>query len=392
MTFNYELAQEVIDRIDRDTAPFFAGRKSEIDRFEATLKVCHLNEQAAFLIYQGAPGCGKTSLLRHLRESYANNEEVLFIPLEKSYLQDELLLEDWIAQSINAKGRSGHRLLAAAAESAGELFRLKHASKLILQEMRRKVSQNIKIVLYLDEAQTLAEEHQPGLLKLHAGGIVFDTVCLLAGLGHTSATIGNLSGISRLARNATVTMGSMSRDDCAAATLMLLTELAVTGNPIELDKAAYRAADISVGWPQHLKGTHDALCAELIRTSGVLREVSFDRVKMESDQHRVQYYKGRLDNAILSVEPVLTQTILVEVEKNPPSNLGQLDKLCGTVMEKEKVADTPRLAKVSPDDFSNALVKKGAVSMDHDGVFRVPIPSMVQWAAEQIENSRARGL
>ena len=47
---------------DRGIAPYFAGRKREIESFMDALAAAARKDQAVFRIFQGAPDCGKTSL------------------------------------------------------------------------------------------------------------------------------------------------------------------------------------------------------------------------------------------------------------------------------------------------------------------------------------------
>ena len=78
MPFDRELATEILNSRDRDTALFFAGRKAEIRAFERAVAEASQYKQATFRIYQGAPGCGKTSLAHHLADTCV--DKVLFVP------------------------------------------------------------------------------------------------------------------------------------------------------------------------------------------------------------------------------------------------------------------------------------------------------------------------
>ena len=71
MRFDAPRAHQLLRQRDRDDAPFFAGRRAEIQRFDDALAEVggrrEHDNAATFLVYQGAPGCGKTSLMHHLR-------------------------------------------------------------------------------------------------------------------------------------------------------------------------------------------------------------------------------------------------------------------------------------------------------------------------------------
>lgn len=108
MAFDRELARDLSDRKDRDTAPFFAGRRDEIQRFDSAINemVKHdpRDRRAVFRIYQGAPGCGKTSLITHLQKT--RSDDLLFVEIDESYLVSREALRDRVREVAAAEGRS----------------------------------------------------------------------------------------------------------------------------------------------------------------------------------------------------------------------------------------------------------------------------------------------
>ena len=86
MTFNAELAHQIAYKDSpRDKARYFEGREHEITQFLYGLAASEDRDQAIFRIYQGAPGCGKTSLANHLAET---TEDAVFIKLQDRHLTD----------------------------------------------------------------------------------------------------------------------------------------------------------------------------------------------------------------------------------------------------------------------------------------------------------------
>lgn len=79
LAFNSDQARKFIELGDRDIAPFFAGRAAEIWHFESSFTTLDWENTrtAAFRIYQGAPGCGKTSLVEHHRQRYSDETPIL---------------------------------------------------------------------------------------------------------------------------------------------------------------------------------------------------------------------------------------------------------------------------------------------------------------------------
>lgn len=377
MAFDNELAQKVLDLGDRDTALFFAGRGEEIRRFESALRASALKEEAVFRIYQGAPGCGKTSLLAHLREQPPDG--VLFVRIEERHLAGSDALKARIEKVAVDEGPFYARIGSEAARAIGEGLRLKGTGERLDAFIGAMTAKRVKtVVVHMDEAQLIGPPEQPGLLALHRDGLGIPTVCLLAGLSHTARNLGEIGGISRLASDAIVNMGAMAHDECVESTGMMLEELNVDGTDAEKSRMTEMVAGLSRGWPHHLCGAQRALCKDLIRTNGVLKDANTRRVKSESEQNRHSYYSGRFDHPVLSEHPPLTAAIIKKVNERRPASLLALKRLCQETLE-----ETTGLA--APGEYADALIEKGAVSITMDGGCEIPIPSLADWAASHAD-------
>ena len=77
----------------------------------------------------------------------------------------------------------------------------------------------------------------------------------------------------------------------------------------------------------------------------------------------------------MSKHPPVTKSIIVKAYQRKPASVGELGRLCSEEMD---TSGWPELA--DPDEFANALIEKGAVSIGVDGRCEVPIPSMAMWA------------
>jgi len=102
MRFNTELARK-LKFDDRDVAPFFAGRQAEIKSFENALESAEEKSQAVFRIYQGAPGCGKTSLAFHLPKITA--ETTIFTRFSETDNFDKASLAVAIHDAVAAENK-----------------------------------------------------------------------------------------------------------------------------------------------------------------------------------------------------------------------------------------------------------------------------------------------
>ena len=375
MAFDHDLAQSLLRKRDRDTAPFFAGRVAEIRRFEDAL--IELEERpandpaATFLIYQGAPGCGKTSLVAHLRER-RSNDELLFVTVRPEDFANPNALIRQILHEIEGDSPTEPNVVSGFAPMDASRRKPRHRT--------------LKVVLHLDEAQEVESSAKPGLTMLHTKGLGLPCVLVLTGLSHTHRKLVDIGAVSRLARNAVVNMGAMSEDECAESCRMMLEQLGVVGDEAARYQTAQMVAVLSHGWPQHLNGAQVALCRELLRTNGVLYEVDPHDVRQASDRMRHEYYDGRLFNSILGLRQGFTLGVIERIARRPPANLEALDALCQEEMARRAWGDTERSAKITSRMFADALVEKGVVAITPDDRYDVAVSSMVEWAASRADD------
>ena len=372
MAFDHDLAQSLLRKRDRDTAPFFAGRSAEIHRFDDAL--IELEERpandpaATFLIYQGAPGCGKTSLIAHLRERRSNDELSFATVRPEDFANPNALIRQ-ILHEIEGDSPTEPNVVSG--------FAPMDASR------RKPQHRTLKVVLHLDEAQEVESSAKPGLTMLHTKGLGLPCVLVLTGLSHTHRKLVDIGAVSRLARNAVVNMGAMSEDECAESCRMMLEQLRVVGDEAARDQTARMVAVLSHGWPQHLNGAQVALCRELLRTNGVLYEVDPHGVRQASDRMHYEYYDGRLFNSILGLRQKFTLGVIEKIAQRPPANLEALDALCQEEMARRAWGDTERSAKITSGMFADALVEKGVVAITPDDRYDLAASSMVEWAASR---------
>lgn len=381
MTFDHQRARELLDLADRDTAPFFTGRADEIERFRGALRAAGMKEEAVFRVYQGAPGCGKTSLLHYLRSNYAT-DGVMFVRIEDEHLASKTTLLERIRESAVEEGSTGRKLGAPLVQALGERLRMRKAGERLRNTIAARMASRVTIVTHMDEAQLLGTSERAGLVALHRDGLGLPVVCLWAGLSHTARRLGEL-GVSRLSRDAVANVGAMSEGECAESTRMMIDRLDAAGTDHEKRRVAEMAAGLSRGWPQHLNGAQTALCRELIRTVGVLSDVDPARVQRESDRDRHAYYEARLLDSVLALRPTFTCQVITKVRERPPTDELALRELCDEELARSGLGDNPHF-DVTAEAFATALVEKGVVTVTLAGGCEIAIPSMADWAVDRL--------
>ena len=378
MTFDSDFAKEIINQGDRDVAPFFAGREEEIARFDSALRESFGKRQAVFRIFQGAPGCGKTSLAAHLRAN--RTTDVLFVSVGKDDLKSKDALLDRVRDAVEGERSRAGKVARAAAQSVASWLKLKPLGDTAAYLMADMTAPKPTLVLHMDEAQLLDQE-QDALVHLHAHGLDLPTVCLFTGLSHTESRIRSLEGLSRLAKNATTNMGRMADTECAESTALMLDKLGVEGAEAERQEAMEAVVEEAHGWPQHLFCAQQALCRELVRTNGDLRRVALVAVRAESQADRHAYYQGRLEGE-LARWPRLAAAVAAQVMREEVDTEPDLTKLCRREVKRLKL-DEDRDFGVEPADFVRQMVEKGVLSPTVERRYVVPIPSMLTWLGDR---------
>ena len=385
MTFNVQLASELMDEDDRDTARFFVGRDNERRDFKAALWRAEGKGPAVFRVYQGAPGCGKSSLVDKLREG--KPKDVAFINVGLEHLASLAALTARVEEQIYA-GSTGLQLAQLGVQTATSLAQMRTAGRALSNIIGQVKVNKAKLVLHMEEAHRIEDTGCDGLVQLHAQGLGVPTVALFTGLSHTTKRLGDITGMSRISANAIFNMSGLKQDECVASTRRMLDALEVEGSETEKRELAGLAAAQSLTWPQHLHWAQNALCRELLRTGGVLGDVDRDVIRERATRERESYYEQRLMNSVLALHPHLTATIVDSVRNERPSSEFQLRKTCRVEMEKADLTDDPEF-DATPTMLANALVEKGVLEFKPgENHYAVPIPSMADWLRETYGDER----
>ncbi|MCY4014880.1 MAG: ATP-binding protein [Gammaproteobacteria bacterium] len=377
MGFDKALAEAFARDVDRDRARYFAGRADEIARFDLRLGL--LKDQVAAghtpsslaMVFQGPPGCGKTSLVDHLGKRHV---DVLFVKAEKRHLVTAEKVMERVRQAATATGllRVGKRTIGLVAEAMGAKELARSASEIIGDAAAERSC----VVVHVDEAQTLDAGQEEGLLSLQQGSLDIPVLPVFTGLSHTAASLKAVPGMSRLADGSVVNMTSMLEDECIESTRAMLDSMGAVGSVGENEDTCRYVAKLSRGWPQHLNRAQAALCQELVRTDGQTGSVDRRVVRQRSDEARFSYYRSRLDDPVLAVRPALVAALAGRLERDRPYDLIALTDLCAAQMAK---LDIEPKRWFDPKDYVYAMIQRGVLAQNDRDLYTVAIPSMKDW-------------
>lgn len=392
MGFDRDQATAFVEDVDRDRSPHFAGRSREIGRFEARLRTFRgIVEQGGvpsslMLVYQGAPGCGKTSLAAHLAGLHP---ELLFVGVEKRHLASADGLTERIREAAT-KGDVLSNVGRGVAQAVGGLLRAGKTGGQVGDFIGDKAAARAAmVVVHLDEAQTVAGAQEEALQSLQMASLPVPVLPMFTGLSHASTRIRAIPGMSRLADDAVVDMGGMSGDECAESCRIMLDRLDVPESP-RREEVCHSIAALSRGWPQHLNRAQVALCRELIRHDAALDSVDMREVGRRSDASRFAYYASRFREGVLAEAPELAAAVAVALRTEHPANRRGLARICRTEAARLALDKDPDF-NVRLHDYVDNLIERGVLSQNAQGFYEMAIPSMSEWLVDRyLPGSRKR--
>ena len=395
---------------DREATPYFGGRAHEIDLVECALdsildraREGHWRPSGGeTILFQGAPGAGKSALLHHLVREWRSvgQEAPVVVDTDASHYADKRTLAKRVAKAVDpalaaqfrrsvatrsstTKSLSGGVPGVATGGASTERSRQEAVApdEPALEDVMEAVSKSRRtIVLVLDEAQILesfdADSMRSVITSLHMGSHGGSLLPVFAGLAH-SGTVLRDCGISRFSRGHDRTLAALSFDEAAEIVHLMLDECRVLGDQETKRQWAHALANESCGWPQHLHVAMQALAAQLLAAStpGGLEAVGSGfgvAVLRESALARDEYYERRIDAPLAAARHLLAEIF------RRMGDEATLDALLSHIRE----AAHPGVGSRSlPKDydaerFLDHMIRRGVLQHASGQTLACPIPSL----------------
>lgn len=399
--------KKLIHTHDERGRPFaFAGREALINEIQTAAEA---NRDAPIpgqtFVISGAPGAGKTALLRQILEEWHADASIMWakVPGDKKVsstwqkLTEQLtgIAQDDMRATTHEQVKVGGGIKAGVAGTASrtEATTLPPVDIDSCAEIKELANGPFKgpVIVCIDEIQDIQKDTKAAefVRELHTQ---FDAPVLLvcAGLANSERRLRDVGLSQRLSRRHVIQLGLLEPKETLQAAKESLKVIAKTAGVSEdglVDMFAQDIAIASDNWPRHLTCYLHGVCEALdkqVRPS--LRALDRANALAYGDQLREEYYKDRLDASLLPA------TVLTSLY----SKVGD-----GGLRRKECINLLDELLKSSEDvEFRESFasggeafeqtLRSGVLTLRGFDDCEIPIPSLATFMLERAKEERTR--
>ncbi len=408
IAFQRDALQDFVDDGAKDHPPVFVGREdllgailTQSRRSLERVQAGHQAPPGNAIIIQGAPGAGKSSVLRELATQNVQPHVPKTLEISSVELCDQF---GDVLQAIGALGTTPKsqlkKLARTATRTLGNLALLDvlGGADLSLNLAALFQSHNITtigslhqafpashwdspVIVAVDEAQNLAPSRDSTaarfLQAIHEARTKLPLTLVCAGLGDTQSRLRDLGLTHGIRAHA---LGCLTR---AESTTLLERFCAHFGMTMERSRAqALAVVDTTDGWPRHVHWAQQALAEAALEpdVNGDLDRITdWDQVQARSDTLRHGYYATQFSQD-MAISRKLVGRVMFAVGK--AQRLGQslprdhVVTLVETHAESEDGAGWRLPQGHDSESYVTHLIHCGALQDDPDtGLLTCPIPS-----------------
>ena len=393
------------DRAEVGREPFFRGRDREFEVFRRAANSLRAGRTGgSTMIFQGAPGAGKSALMGECMEAVRLHSTPetpwVAVPVNPGSLKSPV---DVIAAMVDAANAESERLREITSGSAvtKTLDNLLNLIRKLYRELSQRgggafglsvghhrdeeitaggvfrnaapLLKNFHIVVFVDEAQnTPAGDTTRDVLDcLHRASQGIPVVAAFFGLSDTQDVL-RQCGLSRFARGRVVNLEPLDYEDAACAIGDALAAYDFTGDSQQRETWVERLAELSQGWPQHINSVSVAASSVIRDNDYRIDAGHLDAAMTVAEEYKQEYYAGRL--AAGSQDPAFYKQLALAVEDTASGSLprAELQRLAAPVLEN---------STLSFDDLLTDALHAGLLSpiQELPYHYRIPIPSFADY-------------
>ena len=386
--------KDFIDERDRNRTRFFVGRAKQIADVEGTCDLAfrRFREGSALagttLLMQGAPGAGKTALLKHLEDRWSRRApaQPRALIVDRQRLASPAALAFDIAECLDpAKARLFRQTMTSGRQAnlglvpagvAGTRTTATAPPTADFSELRRMFPTEAwerPLCLMVDEIQNLEPAQGTTLEALHLASDGLPIVPVLAGLSNAQEALARHGRISRLAIDSVHTLGCLEPGQPADAVLRMLERFRVEARPAEAERWAGLLEHACDGWPQHLQNGMRALAENLVAVGGALVAVDQAAVLNRTRERREAAYRARKSDEMRGAA-FLVGSVMASMPADGLNRHEMIDLIqARSVHAGGSGWKLPE--GMSAVKFLDHLVSRGALQRREDEKLACPIPS-----------------
>ncbi|MCY4298409.1 MAG: ATP-binding protein [Flavobacteriaceae bacterium] len=346
--------------MNRGRAHYFHGREQEIHAFQSIVVLSQKSQKGYTVLLQGAPGVGKTALLRELEK----------VGEKSGWTVATLTLESlWCIDSLQ-------KILFGEAKTDGLFPSISRTIEAIQKPM----------LLVLDDAHLLGvgyrHEHSKimqtvsVLNQLHNLHTEHGLILLMAGLTHTRSFFHEFR-IIRFNSGCVFRLETLDKK----AEKHILQDFLVKGTGVhpdhpKLGQWIHTLTNETHQWPDYLSCYGQIVSRLVQKNNGQLTEDVLDKILVLSREKKKEYYQGLFDEWKPSERIAISHALFDhEINENLISGVDAL-------LDLKKVQRFQ-----DPEKTFQTVISKGILQMRSDGFYQIPIPSLRTWMLQEYENN-----
>ena len=395
---------KLTDRAEVGREPFFRGRDSEYRVFRdavSSLGEGHIG--GGTMVFQGAPGAGKTALMLECMESIRSHStpdnpwvavdikpenlesatEIVVLLVDAANAESERLSEIFSGsgakklESIMEMGRKVYQDLSIrgvgiAGISVGGKSKYDGEAGVYSQRIFQNAAgllKNFHTVVFVDEAQnTPVKDTTKGVLDcLHNPPSRIPLIAAFFGLGDTEAKL-EQCGLSRLPDEHVANLRLLSEAETSDAIKSMFDAYEFVGQQQDREAWIECLVELSQGWPQHINRVAVAAARVIYDNGGKIEGSLLEKALEDGRDRKKDYYARRLQKCSEYSSLLFKQ--IAQALKHKPHGISRSDLFS---MSSPALSET----RSSFDEFLMDVLHAGVLTPttqlpDH---YQIPIPS-----------------